>query len=232
MAEGPAVRPRRRHGFAPTVLAGVAAAVLTAVAAGRDWATASGNAAGVAVTARATGSSSAPLALSLALVALAAWGVVLVVRGGARRVVAVLGALAAAGVLATAVTQAGRARTDAVAQLVARGGAADHAATGLTGWYVVCVGGAALTLVALAVAVLLSPRWPGMGVRYDAPSARARADATPGTSTPGTSTGSDTGRDTGGDTGPPTGPGTAAATVPATEQDMWRALDAGRDPTE
>jgi len=230
MAEAPAVRRRRRHGFAPTVLAGVAAAVLTAVAAGRDWATASGSAAGVAVTARATGASSAPLALSLALVALAAWGVVLVVRGGARRVVAVLGALAAAGVLATAVTQAGRARTDAVAQLVARGGAADHAATGLTGWYVVCAAGAAVSLVALAVAAVLSPRWPGMGERYDAPSARTRADGTPGTST--SDTGSETGSDAGNDTGPPAGPGAAAATVPATEQDMWRALDAGRDPTE
>jgi uncharacterized membrane protein (TIGR02234 family) len=215
MAEAPAVRARHRHGFAPTVLAGVAAAVLTAVAAGRDWATASGNAAGVAVTARATGSSSAPLALSLALVAMAAWGVVLVVRGRSRRVVAVLGALAAAGVLATVVTQAGRARADAVAQLVARGGAADHAAAGLTGWYVVCAVGATVSLAALAVAVVLSPRWPGMGERYDAPSARTRADEAPGTSTV-----------------PGNGPGTAGATVPATEQDMWRALDDGRDPTE
>lgn len=211
MADAPAVRPRRRRSFAPTVLVGLAASVLTAVAAGRDWATASGRAAGVVVTARATGSSSAPLALSLALVALAAWGVVLVLRGRARRVVAVAGTLAAAGVLATAVSQAGRARTDAVAQLVARGGVADQATTGLTGWYVVCAVGAAVSLAALGVAVALSPRWPGMGERYDAPSAHTHADGAPG---------------------PTTDPDGGHVTVPTTEQDMWRALDDGRDPTQ
>jgi len=211
MADATAVRPRRRRSFAPTVLVGLAASVLTAVAAGRDWATASGRAAGVVVTARATGSSSAPLALSLALVALAAWGVVLVLRGRARRVVAVAGTLAAAGVLATAVSQAGRARTDAVAQLVARGGVADQATTGLTGWYVVCAVGAAVSLAALGVAVALSPRWPGMGERYDAPSARTHAD---------------------GAAGPTTDPDAGHVTVPTTEQDMWRALDDGRDPTQ
>jgi uncharacterized membrane protein (TIGR02234 family) len=221
MADAPAGR-RHRRSFAPTVLAGLGAAVLTAVAAGQDWATAAGSSAGVGVTARANGSASAPLALSLALVALAAWGVVLVVRGRTRRVCAVVGALAAAGVLATSLTQAGRARGDALAQLLSRGGAADRAVTSLTGWFFVCAVSAAVSLAALAVAVVVSPRWPAMGSRYDAPSARptrhAARDAGPG---PGASTGPDAGRPA----------GSAAATVSATEQDMWRALDDGRDPT-
>jgi uncharacterized membrane protein (TIGR02234 family) len=208
---------RRRRAFAPTVLVGLGAATLTAVAAGQDWATASGSAGGAEVTARASGSQSAPLALSLALVALAAWGVVLVVRGHARRLVAVLGALAAAGVLATAVTQAGRSRGDAVARLVSRGGTADQAATALTGWYFVCAVAALVSLSALALAVVVSPRWPGMGSRYDAPTTRARAGAV-GEPRNG-------GADPGADTVLP------APTTSRTEQDMWHALDDGRDPT-
>ena len=45
-----------------------------------------------------------PLATTLALVVLAAWGVVLVTRGRFRRAVAVLGAVASVGVLATVVS--------------------------------------------------------------------------------------------------------------------------------
>src|SRR4051794_41322100 len=74
----------RFRSFAPTVLGGLAGAAAAAVAAGRTWATASGSAAGVPVRAGASGSDAAPPALALALVSLAAWGVVLVLRGTAR----------------------------------------------------------------------------------------------------------------------------------------------------
>ena len=83
--------------FGPTVVIGPASAVLAAVAASRDWATASGSAAGVHVTGSVKGSTTAPLAVALALVALAAWGVVLVLRGRVRRAVAIVGALACGG---------------------------------------------------------------------------------------------------------------------------------------
>jgi uncharacterized membrane protein (TIGR02234 family) len=185
-------RPRSRT-FGPAVLAGLAGGVLAAVAATHDWATASGTSAGVAVAAAAKGSSSAPLAVALALVALAAWGVVLVLRGRVRRVVAVVGALAAAGVVASTVAASSRVRQDAVAAVVAKGGTGHAFGASLSGWYYACVIGGLLCLVALAVAVIASPRWPAMGARYDAPAARTQA--------------------------------------PATEQDMWRSLDEGHDPT-
>ncbi|MDX6300698.1 MAG: hypothetical protein QOF53_1912 [Nocardioidaceae bacterium] len=194
----------RARSFGPTVLAGLGGATLGAVAASRDWARASGSAAGVHVAAAVQGSSSAPLAVALALVALAAWGVVLVLRGRARRAVAILGALAAAGTaLATAIAYH-RAQDDAVRAVVARGGTGDSFTTSLTGWYYVCLAAAVLTLLGFAVAVAESPRWPAMGSRYDAPAARpTREDAA--------------------------GPGEPSP--PAAEQDMWGALDDGRDPT-
>ncbi len=193
MAERPRDRARSRS-FGPTVLVGLAAAALTAVAASRDWAHASGRSAGVDVTATAAGSSSAPLAVALGLVALAAWGVVLVLRGRARRVVAVVGALAAAGVLAATVAALGRAEDDAVTAVLAHGGTGDTFATSLTAWYFVCGAAAAVTLASFVVAVLVAPRWPAMGSRYDSPAGRAAE--------------------------------------PQTEQDLWRALDDGRDPTQ
>jgi uncharacterized membrane protein (TIGR02234 family) len=195
------------RGFGPTVLAGLAGAVLAAVAAARDWATASGSAAGVEVTASVTGSASAPLGVALALVALAAWGVVLVLRGRARQVVAAAGALAAAGVLAAVVAGFRRAQDDAVRAVVDKGGTGDVLATSLTGWYYACAVGAALTLVAFAVAVVTAARWPTMGARYDAPGARG---PTPSASRSAAA---------------------AGVAAPVSDQDMWHALDDGRDPT-
>lgn len=183
-----------RSGYARTVLVGLSGAVLAAVAASRVWARASGSAAGVDVSASSSGSSSAPLAVALALVALAAWGVVLVLRGRPRRAIAVVGVLAAAGTLVSGLVSAGRARDDAVAAAVARGGTGDAFTSSLTGWYYVCLVTAAVTLAAFVVAVVAAPRWPAMSSRYDAPATRAPAE-------------------------------------PVSEQDMWRALDDGRDPT-
>ena len=191
-----AERPRSRS-FGPTVLAGLAGATLASVAAARDWAHASGRASGVAVTAAAKGSDSASLALALGLGALAPWGVVLVVRTRARRVVAVVGALASAGVLAATVVAFGRAQDDASRALEARGATGDVSRAALTGWYWAALVGGALALLAFVAALRLAPRWPAMGTRYDAPATRAAQEQA----------------------------------APATEQDMWRALDDGRDPT-
>jgi uncharacterized membrane protein (TIGR02234 family) len=185
MADRPA-----RGSFGPVVLVGLAGATLAAVAGAQDWATASGRAGGADVTAAADGSVSAPLALALALVALAAWGVVLVLRGRARRVVAAVGALAATGALASVGVAFSRAQDDAVAAVVARGADGDTLEASLTGWYYAAALGAVLTLLAFVVAVRQAPGRPAMGSRYDAP-----------------------------------------ATRPETDQDMWKALDDGRDPT-
>lgn len=201
----------RSRSFGPTVVLGLSAGALTAVAATRDWATASGSAAGVDVSAAAKGSSSAPLGIALGLVALASWGVVLVLRGRVRRVVALVGALASAGVLAATLAALGGVQDDAVEALVGRGATGDTSTASLTGWYFACAVSAVLTLGSFAVAVALAPGWPAMGSRYDAPATRtAAASAAAGAAA---------------------GAGTGAGGGPVTEQDMWRALDDGRDPT-
>ena len=186
----------RDRSFGPTVLVGLGGAVLAAVASGRDWATARGDAAGVEVSASVAGSDTAPLALALSLVALAAWGAVLVLRGRVRRIVAVVGALAAAGALAAVVDRFDGAQDDAGEAVTAAGATGDVLVTALSGWYWATGVGALLTLGALVVAVVRAPRWPAMGSRYDAPAAR-RQERQPDPS----------------------------------EQDLWRALDEGHDPT-
>ena len=192
-----AERPRSRT-FGPVVLAGLGGAALAAVAGAQDWARTTGGSAGTPVTAAAKGSESAPLVVALALVALAAWGVVLVVRSRARRVVSVLGVLASAGALAATVAAHGRAQADSLTAVMAKGASgADAFSTSVTGWYYAAAVGGLLSTIAFLLALLWAPRWPAMGSRYDAPAAQADA----------------------------------RATAPASEQDMWRALDDGRDPT-
>jgi len=184
--------PRRDRGYVPTVLVGLAGAALAAVAGARDWATTQGNAAGIKVEASVTGAETQPLVAALALVALASWGVVLVSRGLVRRAVAVVGLVASVGALASVVLGLSMVEQGAVDAAVARGATGDSFATSLSAWYYLAGVGALLAAAAFAVAVVRAPRWPAMGAKYDAPSARPS---------------------------------------PATDEDMWRALDEGRDPT-
>ena len=161
------------------MLAGLVGAGLAAVAAGRDWATASVTS-GVRASAAVKGSTSAPLAIALALVALAAWGVVLVVRGRLRRVVALVGALASAGVVVTALASLDRVKADAARAVEAKGVVSAAASdASVSGWYVTCVVAAVVATVAFAVAVAKAPGWPAMGSRYDAPAAAARRGTGP-----------------------------------------------------
>ena len=184
---------RRTRSFGATVLLGLACAALTAVAGSQEWASGSGDAAGTRVEATVSGSDAAPLVVALALAALAAWGVILVTRGQVRRVLAVVGLVAALGVLATVLLSFGSTQDAAVEALMDRGATGDVFRTRLTGWYYVTGVAALGTAVALGVAVVRSPGWPAMGERYDAPAARREQ--------------------------------------PATDEDLWRALDEGRDPT-
>jgi hypothetical protein len=164
---------------------------MSAVAGAREWASARGDAAGLAVDASVTGAESQPLVPALALVTLAAWGVVLVTRGRVRRAVAVVGLTASVGALVGVVLGFAAAADDARTAVGDLGASGDVVAS-LSAWYYLAGLGALLTAAAFAVAVARSPRWPAMGSRYDAPS------APPG---------------------------------PAAYEDMWRALDEGRDPT-
>ena len=84
MAEPQTTRRPRDRSYGPTVLLGLAGAGLAAVAGARTWATTEADAAGIRVEAAVSGAESQPLVVALALVALAAWGVVLVMRGRLR----------------------------------------------------------------------------------------------------------------------------------------------------
>jgi uncharacterized membrane protein (TIGR02234 family) len=180
-----------RRTFGPTVLAGLASAVLFAVAATREWATTEGRAAGIRVEASVTGSESEPLVAALALLALASWGVVLVLRGRARQVLAGVGLLAATAGLAAVLLAFGQVQDDALAAAVARGATDDTFTTSLSPWYYLTAVGALVTALAFLVAVRTARSWPAMGSKYDAPTAPSKP----------------------------------------VEEDMWRALDEGRDPT-
>lgn len=190
---------RRDRSYGPVVLLGLASTTLTAVAGSRQWASSAGDAAGVPVEASVSGAEAAPLVTALALVALAAWGVVLVVRGPARRLVAAVGLVACVGSLSAVVVGFDSAQDGAREAVLARGATGDTFASSLSAWYFLAGAGALAAAATFAVALVRSPRWPAMGSRYDAPAARPTAGKDP----------------VGGNE----------------EQDMWRALDEGRDPT-
>lgn len=153
-----------RRSFWPTVLAGASVSALAAVASSRPWARVDVSR-GADVVAR--GDDVAPLALALCLVALAAWGALLVTRRLGRMVVSVVGLLASLGTVPVVLAARGRALDDARAAAVAASSAADH-----TVWY--AISGAAPALVALlfVVALVKARAWPEMPTRYDAPTDR------------------------------------------------------------
>ncbi len=203
----PAGEPRKtgsgRGGASTALLAGLLAAALAAVAGAKPWAelTASGRklvpGAGSAANSTIGSAGEAPLALALALVALAGWGAILVTRGRFRTVIAAIGTAAAAGLVVVAVVEFGDA-PDSVRRAVGRaiGGTADGGTAARTGWYWVGLVAAVVLLVSYAVAVRRIRRLPSMSSRYDAPG------------------------------------GAPQANEPTTNLEIWKAIDAGEDPTE
>ncbi|MDO9495215.1 MAG: Trp biosynthesis-associated membrane protein [Nocardioides sp.] len=157
-----------RGGFGPVVLLGLASGVGAAVGGNQTWVAADAASAGAdsAFLATATGAS-VPLATALALVVLASWGVVLVSRGRVRRVVAVLGVVAALGTLATHVTGFFSA-AESLRDDFARAGF-DNVEVDHTRWFWVGLACAVVSVLATLQAVRKVPQWPEMGTRYDAP---------------------------------------------------------------
>lgn len=164
--------PARRT-FGPVVLLGLAVSALAAVASAKPWigTGASSAARDASMTALDSGTHY-PLASAISLVLLAGWGVLLVTRGRVRRAFAVLTVVAAVGLLVSVVvayvTLPGSAG-DSYAELMGRG-ARD---AGLTGWFWTGAVCAVVALFPAALAVRLTPSWPEMGTRYDAPGAAA-----------------------------------------------------------
>lgn len=143
-----------RRSFWPTALLGAGGAGVATYAGHQDWVTLkswfSYSAHGPAAS-----NLDSPATTALGLVALAAWGVVLVTRGVVRRGVAVLAGLALVG----AVPGILNTRHHLLTTQSAHG----------TAWPWVALAGCVLGLVAAVVAVLKAPRWPEMGAKYDAP---------------------------------------------------------------
>jgi uncharacterized membrane protein (TIGR02234 family) len=186
-----------RRTFAPVVLLGLAGAGLAAVAGAKPWASLGESQAATSPVGADPGEM--PLAGALALVVLACWGVVLVTRGLVRRSLAALALVAALGTVATVVAgwsqTVDQVRTDAVSL----DGAAE---VGHTGWWWAALVGSVLAVVASALAVRLTPRWPEMGRRYDAPGAAAVPER------------------------PHADPDEQSSL------ELWKALDEGHDPTD
>ena len=162
----------QRSTFAPAVLVGLVSGALVAVAGNQAWAKAAeGQGIGeqVASVSVAVGEAKAPLASALALVVLAAWGVLLVSRGRFRRVLSWLVTIVAAGLLA-AVVGAVLAAPDAVLDAYEPYGVTDIDVQ-RTAWNWLALVGAMLSLGAAAIAVRDVGSWPQMGRRYDAPGA-------------------------------------------------------------
>ncbi len=198
-----------RRTFGPVVLLGLATAALAAVAAAKPW-VGSGAGTGAADDATLTALDAGtryPLASAVSLVLLAAWGVLLVTRGWVRRAFAVVATLAALALVVTVVA-AYRTLPDSAGssfeQLMGRA-TGDH---GFTGWFWTAAVCAVLALVPTVLAVRLVGSWPQMGTRYDAPGSGAAV----------------TGAGPARDTDPEVGRGR--------EQELWAALDEGRDPTD
>ncbi len=206
MAE-PAKETGARRTFGPTVLLGLAASGFAAVAGHRPMLTVPEStltaAGGLARTVEDR-SVEFPLAGALALVALAAWGVLLVTRGVVRRVVAAIALLAAAGIGAVVVVggfvQDDRAAGDLAIRLGLNGAAID---VERTGWLWIALACAVLGLVAAGLAVRLVPAWPEMGTRYDAPTGAGPVPQAPD-----------------------------ADPSERSNLDLWKSLDEGSDPTD
>jgi uncharacterized membrane protein (TIGR02234 family) len=159
--------PRSRT-FGPVVLLGLAGAGLSAVAGHERWVDGTACEAGtVASMAQAGDAGQVPAAGAAALALLAAWGVLLVTRGKVRRVVSVVGALAALG-LAVATALGPHTATNTIQDYLA-GFGVDCVDTSITGWFYAGAVGAVLALVPALLAVRYVGTWPEMGRRYDAP---------------------------------------------------------------
>lgn len=151
--------PAGRRTFGPVVIAGLAGGALAAVGGTKHWVSTSQSQ--TVLDAQGVGLD-APGVTALALVVLAAWGVVLVTRGRVRRVVLVLAAIASLAALPVAWST-------------------DHGLPdgGTTAWPWLATVGLVVSLVGAVAGVRLAKEWPEMGRRYDAPTTGPGHDAVP-----------------------------------------------------
>jgi uncharacterized membrane protein (TIGR02234 family) len=167
------VTTRDRRSFAVTVAVGLLGSAAATAAATSTWAEASTRGTGLR-TVTVDGSTVAPLVLPVALVGLASWGTVLVLRRRGRRIVLVLAVVAGVVGAYAAVARASEAGQAAVEAL----GDLPDTATSTTAWPYVAAAGCLVSALAALVGWWRAPAWPEMSGRYDAPAGRAGATAT------------------------------------------------------
>lgn len=177
MPEAPAPVSSRRRTFGPAVLVGLIGGGAAAIGGHKEMLTVPEDimtAAGGLALGLAERSVEFPLAGALALVVLAAWGVLLVTRGVVRRVVAVLAALASAGIVAV-VGIGGFAQDDQAARdlAVRLGLNAEVVQVERSPWLWITLVAGVIAFAAAVVAVRDVRSWPEMGTRYDAPTGRS-----------------------------------------------------------
>ena len=155
-----------RSTFGPVVLLGLASSGLAAAAGNQPWA---GFASSSTVIDYAGGTLAAkmPLALALALVVLAGWGVLLVLRGRVRFALAWLVLLGSLGLVATVIVG----RSSVADTLLAELPQGETSAITFNGWYWTALVASLIAVAAAALAVRHVRSWPEMGSRYDAPGA-------------------------------------------------------------
>jgi MFS family permease len=164
-AEPAPTEPRRRT-FGPVVLLGLASAGLAAAAGNQTLASAAGQSDDL--SAAMVSSAQLPLALALALAVLAGWGVLLVLRGRVRRVVAGLVLLGSVGTLVTVIVG----HWSVVDALRAELPDGPDQSVSFSGWYWIALVASVVASAAALIAVRDVARWPEMGSKYDAPGTR------------------------------------------------------------
>ncbi|WP_183093405.1 Trp biosynthesis-associated membrane protein [Nocardioides stalactiti] len=200
---GAKITAGRRGTFAPVVAAGLGSTALLALAGYKPHLTVPEDQQRLLSTAT-VGEVRMELVGACALVALAAWGVLLVVRGKVRQAMCAIAALAAGGSFATIVVAGFVQRDQAAESLAERLGLSalgDQLPVEATGWLWLALVASVGSVMAAVAALMLAPEWPEMGSRYDAPTARAPQVA---------------------DTPP----------EERTSLDLWKSMDEGEDPTD
>ena len=157
-----------RSTFGPVVLLGLAASGLTAAAANQTWASVSDSRLTLDYAGVTVGAGKSPLALALALAVLAGWGVLLILRGRVRRVLAWLALLGSLGVVATIVAAHWQLSDDLTPTYADWKGTIDVT---FTGWYWTALIASLIAVAAAALACRHVKTWPEMGSKYDAPGA-------------------------------------------------------------
>jgi uncharacterized membrane protein (TIGR02234 family) len=202
----------RRAWYGPTLIAGLAGAGATVLAAARPWVTGSVAVPGITVIhAGVDGASLAPVAAALGYVLLAGFGAVIATRGWVRAGLGVLIIVAAALVIIQVVAvpaDVGAALHDALQAKGYPGTGEVHQATSWWRW--AGLAGAVLAMAAGGIIVRFGAHFAVMGTRYDAVSSAPVASTAP------TRTGADEPAPSGDD---------------RSEAEIWRAIDRGDDPT-